>query len=393
MRKMKELVANEAVILTQELVRIPSHKDVENRESNVAEFIYNYCKEKGLEVEFQEVEGLRRNVIARLRGNGTGKTLMLSGHIDTVPPYEMTINPFGAEIVDGYVLGRGTNDMKGAVACMITAMANIKKKGKILGGDIILAAVVGEEEKSDGTAYVVKSGITADGAIEGEPSDYGYSLGHRGLEWIEIKIIGKRAHGCTPELGINAISKASKFIQKIETELMPKLKERKNEWMGPDIMNFGYIHGGTAPSFVADQCVIQFDRRYTPGEDSASVVKEYQDIIDELKAEDPEFQAEVIRMESNLMDDFDHAPLIAEPDSQIAKTVYNVLKEFNQKEPEVVVRGWTDAGLLSTYGKIPTVVTGPGNVKWSHAKDERIPVIDLVNYVEIYTRIAEEFCK
>ncbi len=390
---MDELNKSEVVKLTQELVRIPSHSDVKDKESNVAEFIYNYCREKGLEVEFQEVEGLRRNVIARLRGNGTGKNLMLSGHIDTVPPYEMIIDPFSGEIVDGYVLGRGSNDMKGAVACMITAMVNIKKKGKPLGGDIILAAVVGEEEKSDGVEHLVKCGVTADGAIEGEPSNYGYSLGHRGLEWIEIKFQGKRAHGCTPELGINAISKASKFIQKVETELMPKLKERKNKWMGPDIMNFGYIYGGVAPSFVADSCILQFDRRYTPGENVASVIKEYQDIIDELKAEDPEFKAEIIRMDSGVMNEFDHAPLIAEPDSRVAKTVYSVLKEFNKKEPEIVVRGWTDAGILSTYGKIPTVVTGPGNVKYSHAKDEKIPVVDLVNYAEIYTRIAEEFCR
>jgi acetylornithine deacetylase/succinyl-diaminopimelate desuccinylase family protein len=390
----KDMDYNEAVLLTQELVRIPSHKDVEDRESKVAEFIYAYCKEKGLEVEYQVVEGKRRNVIARLRGNGTGKTLMLSGHIDTVPPYDMVYDdPYSGDIVDGHLLGRGCNDMKGAVACMITAMVNIKNKGKVLGGDIILAAVAGEEEKSDGTALVVKSGITADGAIEGEPSNYGYSLGHRGLEWIEIKFIGKRAHGATPELGINAISKASKFIQKVETDLMPKLKERKNDYMGPDIMNFGYIHGGNAPSFVADTCILQFDRRYTPGQTVDDVVKDYQYIIDELKAEDPEFNAEIIRMEENLMYDFDHAPLIPEPDSMIAKTVYKVLSQFTGKEPELMQRGWTDAGLLSTYGKIPTVVTGPGHIKWSHAKDEKIPVADLVNYVEIYTKIAEEFCK
>lgn len=390
----KDMDRHEAVLLTRELVRIPSHKYVEDRESKVAEFIYAYCKEKGLEVEYQQVEGKRRNVIARLRGKGTGKTLMFSGHIDTVPPYEMEYDdPYSGDIVDGYLLGRGCNDMKGAVACMITAMVNIKNSGKVLGGDIVLAAAVGEEEKSDGAAQVVKSGIKADGAIEGEPSSFGYSLGHRGLEWLEIKFIGKRAHGGTPELGINAISKAAKFIQKVETDLMPKLKERYDEYMGPDVMNFGYIHGGTAPSFVADICILQIDRRYIPGFTVVDVIKEYQDIIDELKAEDPEFNAEITRMEENLMDDFDHAPLIPEPDSLIAKTVYNVLKEYTGKEPELMRRGWTDAGLLSTYGKIPTVVTGPGHIKWSHAKDEKIPVADLVNYTEIYTKIAEEFCK
>lgn len=384
----------DVVKLTQELIRIESHKFVENRESNVAEYIYNYCKEKGLEVEYQEVEGLRRNVIVRLRGNGSGKTLLFNGHTDTVPPYHMTIEPFEASIVDGYVLGRGANDMKGALACMITSMINIKNNGKVLGGDIILTAVVGEEEKSDGTEFIVKSGIKADGAIVGEPSNYGYALGHRGLEWLEIKIDGKIAHGGIPELGINAISKAAKLIRKIEDDLMPKLKLRQNEWMGPSVMNFGLIKGGTQPSSVADSCIIQIDRRYLPNENVESVLKEYQDIIDELSQEDPEFKAEIIRMDSNLMEEFDHAPLIAEPDSQIAKTVFSVLKEFNNKEPNIEKRrGWTDAGVLSTYGKIPTVVTGPGDLKYSHAKNEKIPVEDLINYVKIYTKIAEIFCK
>lgn len=386
--------ANDVVKLTQDLVKIPSHKFVENRESEVAEFIYNYCEKNGLEVEYQQVDGLRRNVIARLKGKGTGKNLIFNGHIDTVPPYEMEFEPFSAEIKDGYLLGRGCNDMKGAVACMITAMLNIKNKGNLLGGDIILTAAVGEEEKSDGTEFVVKSGITADGAIVGEPANFGYALGHRGLEWLEIRIEGKIAHGGIPELGINAISKAAKLIRRIEEQLMPKLKERQNEWMGPSVMNFGLIKGGTQPSSVADSCIIQIDRRYLPVENVEGVIKEYQDIIDEIKTEDPEFKAEIIRMDSNLMDEFDHAPLIAQPDSDIAKTVYKVLKEFINKEPNIEKRrGWTDAGVLSTYGKIPTVVTGPGDLKYSHAKNEKIPVVDLVNYVEIYTKIAEEFCK
>ncbi|MEL7648181.1 MAG: M20 family metallopeptidase [Sedimentibacter sp.] len=389
-----DLNSSDVVKLTQELIRIPSHKYTENREAAVAEFIYEYCTKHGLEAEYQEVEGPRKNVLVRLRGKGTGKTLLFNGHIDTVPPYEMTVEPYGGLIVDSFVTGRGANDMKGAVACMITAMLQIKNKGIVLGGDIVLTAVAGEEEKSDGTETVVKSGIRADGAVVGEPSNYGYALGHRGLEWLEIKIQGKAAHGGIPEMGINAISKAAKLISRIESNLMPKLKERQNEWMGPSVMNFGLISGGTQPSSVADSCVIQIDRRYLPEENVDSVLREYQDIIDELKNEDPDFQASISRMESNLMVGFDHAPLIAQPHSEIAKTVTSVLRQYIGKEPTIEKRrGWTDAGVLSTYGKIPTVVTGPGDLKYSHTRDEKIPVADLVNYVEIYTRIAEEFCR
>lgn len=389
-----DLNSSDVVKLTQELIRIPSHKYTENREAAAAEFIYKYCSEHGLEAEYQEVEGPRRNVLVRLRGKGTGKTLLFNGHIDTVPPYEMTVEPYGGLIEDSFVTGRGANDMKGAVACMITAMLQIKNKGIVLGGDIVLAAVAGEEEKSDGTETVVKSGIRADGAVVGEPSNYGYALGHRGLEWLEIKIQGKAAHGGIPEMGINAISKAAKLINRIESRLMPNLKTRQNEWMGPSVMNFGLISGGTQPSSVADSCVIQIDRRYLPEENVDSVIREYQDIIDELKNEDPDFQASISRMESNLMVGFDHAPLIAQPLSEIAQTVTSVLRQYIGKEPTIEKRrGWTDAGVLSTYGKIPTVVTGPGDLKYSHTRDEKIPVADLVNYVEIYKRIAEEFCR
>jgi len=98
----------------------------------------------------------------------------------------------------------------------------------------------------------VKNGIKADGAIVGEPSNYEYAIGHRGLEWLEIKVKGKAAHGGVPNLGINAISKAAKLILKIEEQVIPQLKDRDNEFMGPSVMNFGKIEGGNQPSTVAD---------------------------------------------------------------------------------------------------------------------------------------------
>lgn len=233
----------ELIKLTQDLIKIPSHKDVPNREKEVVDFIYRFCKENELEVELQDVDGERKNVLVYLRGTGNGKTLMFNGHTDTVPPYNMTIDPFKAEVKDGYIWGRGASDMKGPIASMLISMLAIKRSGIKLKGDIIFAGVLGEEEQSEGTEMLVKSGIKADGCIVGEPSNYEYAIGHRGLEWIEIKVKGKAAHGGVPNLGINAISKAAKLILKIEEEIYPKLKERFNEYMGPSVMNFGRIEG------------------------------------------------------------------------------------------------------------------------------------------------------
>ncbi len=385
---------NEVYELTQKLVQIPSHKDVPTREKEVALFIKAYCNENGLEATLSPVDGERYNVYIVLKGKEPGKTLLFNGHTDTVPPYEMTIPPFDGLIKDGYLWGRGCNDMKGALAAMITAMLIIKRADLDLKGDIVLAAVVGEEEQSDGTEQFVHEGIKADGAFVGEPSNYEYAIGHRGLEWLEFEFIGKAAHGGTPKDGVNAISMASKFIEAVERDLMPRIELRTNEFMGSSVMNFGKITGGTQPSTVADQCFLQLDRRYVTGETVVSVMEEYQEIIDQLKVEIPEFQCEMRRMPSNMMKRFDHMYHYTSPEEAIVKSVEKVLEAYLDEKPKITrKRGWTDAATLSYYGKIPTVITGPGNLKDSHTKAEKISLESLNDYVVLYAEIALDFLK
>ena len=384
----------ELIKLTQDLVSIPSHKDIPNREKEVAEYIYNFCKQNGFSVEYQDVEGERKNVIVYLNGEGTGKTLMFNGHTDTVPPYNMIIEPYDPIIKDGFIWGRGTSDMKGPIASMLIAMLAIKRSNRNMKGNIVFTGVVGEEEQSDGTEMLIKSKlIKADGAIVGEPSNYEYAIGHRGLEWIEIRVKGKAAHGGVPHLGVNAISKAAKLIMKIEEELYPKLKDRYNEYMGPSVMNFGRIEGGAQPSTVADWCSIMIDRRYIPGEDVESVFKEYEDIIHNLKKEDPDFDAEIIRMDNNFLT-LDHLYLMTPPEDPIVIATKKAIKETIGCEPDITrKRGWTDAALLSNFGNIPTVVTGPGDISYSHTKDERVAIKHLIDYVDIYGKVAIESCE
>lgn len=383
---------SELVKLTQSLIQIPSHKDIPHRERDVAKFIHQFCIENGLETELVPVDGERCNVMVYLRGDGSGKTLLLNGHTDTVPPYNMTIDPFAAEVKDGCVWGRGAVDMKGPIASMLITMVALKRAGAKLKGDVIFAGVIGEEERSEGSEYLVKSGIKADGAIVGEPSNYEYAIGHRGLEWLEIIIKGKAAHGGVPHLGINAIEKAAMFIQRIKEDLYPKLKERFNEYMGPSVMNFGVIQGGSQPSTVADECRIKIDRRYIPGENVETVLKEYQDIIDALKTEDPDFNAEIVRMPNNMLT-LDHLYLMTPPDNPIVISVKESIKKVIGREPEITrQRGWTDAALISNFGNIPTVVFGPGKISFSHTKDERVEISELVDAVDIYSKIIEDFC-
>ncbi len=389
-----QISTDELVELLRKMISIPSHWDVPNREVDIVYFLSDFLKKEGIEYELQKVDKIRSNIIARLNGTGEGKSLALNGHLDTVPPYNMTIDPFAANILKSKIFGRGAVDMKGPIACMIMTLIAFKRAGIKLKGDLIFTGVLAEETNSDGCEALIHSGFKADGAIVGEPSNNEYAIAHRGLEWLEIEIIGKRAHGGIPEEGINAIVNAAKFILRVQEKLVPKLKNRYHPHMGPSVMNFGRIDGGTQPSTVADKCIIQLDRRYIPSESLDDVINEYKNILEELYNEDKDFKYELKRMPSSIMKIYDHVPMETSPDDPLVHAVVNSLQKINKIPPKMTTRrGWTDAAILNYYGKIPTVVYGPGDISRSHTAEEYITIEELINGFRTYCLVAMEFCE
>ena len=383
--------SQELVELTQSLIRIPSHKDTPGQERDIAAFMNEYLQNNQIESVLHPVVDERSNVIARVLGNGTGRSLMFNGHTDTVLPYNMTVDPYAAEIKDGKIYGRGAVDMKGALACFMMTLIIMRRSGFVPGGDVIFTGVIGEEGKSEGTEYIVKSDIRADAAIVGEPSDYEYAVGHRGLEWFDVIIRGKSSHSGRPERGVNAIEHAMTFIQRVKQDLYPVLKEKYDEYSGESVMNFGTITGGTEQSTVADRCVIRLDRRFIPGETKESVMAEYQDIIDRLSKEDPTFDAEIRVTPESLLELY-HPPLITSVNEPIVSAVRESIRDVILREPAITRGiGWSDAGLLKTYANIPTVVFGPGDLSLAHTEQEHISIEDLMNGVDIYCRLVQKF--
>lgn len=386
------LNVDEVVHVTSELVKIESHRDAPERELQCAKRIAQFFTDWGFKPELVPVLEGRPNVYCALKGSGEGMSLMLNGHTDTVPAYQMDFPPFEPFIRDGMLYGRGTVDMKGALACMMVAMRLLRDLHVHLRGDLIFSGVINEEDRSEGTEFLVRNGPHADRCVVGEPTGLAIMAGHRGLEWLEFEFIGKAAHGGTPEKGINAISMAAKFIRRVEEKLLPELAKRVHPIIGPAVMNFGVIKGGTQPSTVADRCVVQIDRRWVPMEKLDRVLGEYQEILAELKQEDPRFNCTMTRMESN-MATMDHMPVDIPLDDPLVLDLKASLIELGISEPRIgAFGGWTDASLIGNFAHIPTLIFGPGDLSVAHSRCEYVPVEELRTAVLSYALLAAALC-
>lgn len=377
--------------LVKDLVRIPSHRDVPTREHEVALFLAKFLEDEGIDVKLRTVERDRPNVIAVIKGSGRGRSLMLNGHTDTVPAYDMDISPFSPKVDNGRLYGRGSLDMKGGLGAMALALVGVHRSRVRLSGDLILTAVIGEEDRSEGTEDIVLKGPRADAAIVGEPTDLEIQPTHRGLEWLNIHFYGKAAHGGQADRGVNAISMAAKFVNEVERELLPVLSSRKSKYMMSPTMNLGVIQGGQQPSSVADHCLIKVDRRWVPEEKLQQVFEEIYDIFDKLKREDPQFKAKLVRDPSN-MKSMTHVPNVVSPSNPIVRTLGESTKVVTGKAPKMTsFWGWTDAALLTHFGKTPAIVFGPGG-KGAHSRTEYVLTDHLAVCTSVYALTAVGFC-
>mgnify|MGYP001765754016 FL=1 len=377
--------------LVKSLVKIPSHSQVPTREKEVAEFLKGFLVDEGIDARLRQVEKDRPNVIAVLKGSGKGKSLMLNGHTDTVPPYEMDIPPFTPKVAGGKLYGRGSLDMKGGLASMAMTLVALDRAKVPLAGDLYLAAVVGEEERSEGTEDIVLKGPKADMAIVGEPTDLEIQPSQRGLEWFDIHFYGKAAHGGQAHMGVNAISMASRFVNLLETDLLPRLRAKGGRKTLPPTLNVGVIRGGQQPSSVADHCLVKIDRRWTPEEDLQTVFQEIYDLFDVLKKADPHFRAELKRDQTN-MKTMTHVPNYVPGDHRLVQSLKESVASVTGGPAKVTsFWGWTDASLMTHFGKTPTVVFGPGGAG-AHSRTEYVLTEDLQKCMLVYSSTAIDVC-
>lgn len=274
--------------LTQALIRQQSYS---GHEKGVSDALVDFYKKNNFDTIHVDRYG---NTIGGIKGSKPGPKILFDGHMDTVPvtnEAEWEHPPFAAEIHDGKIYGRGTSDMKGAIAAMaVAAVAYREETGGDFAGEIYVAGVVHEEIFEGVAAREISAYVKPDYVIIGEASQGNIKIGQRGRGELKVEVFGKPAHSANPEKGINAVYKICKIIEEIR-----KLEPTEHPKLGKGILELTDIKSSPYPgaSVVPEYCMATYDRRLLVGETPESVIKPLQDLLDKMMAEDPELKAKV----------------------------------------------------------------------------------------------------
>ncbi|HSQ79014.1 MAG TPA: M20 family metallopeptidase [Candidatus Bathyarchaeia archaeon] len=379
------------IALLQKMVRAPSHPGIPRPEEATVLALRAYLEGHDIPARIIEVRDGRPNLIATLDGKGPGRHLLLTGHTDTVPPNKgSSADLFSATLANGRMFGRGTVDMKGALAAMAGALVEIRESGGLDTGRVTLAAVIDEELESLGTEALIKSGFRADGAVVGEATGNRVAIGHKGLEWLEARFFGRAVHGSVREEGIDAIAAAAHFVSLIESELIPEFARRPDPLLGPSAINVGTIHGGQQPSIVPDECKVQVDRRWVSTETIEEVFAGLEALLTKVRAARPGLRTELARMPEGMATML-HGPLVIDAGHPLVRAAQDALSASGQDSSPTTFPAWTDGALLSLEASIPTVIWGPGDLKLAHSAEESVAVDEILLASRLYADAARRF--
>jgi acetylornithine deacetylase len=297
-RVLEHIDNDELIELTRGLAEFRSFSD---HEKECAEWLADYMDGNGFDVELQEAERNRPNVIARLRGDGTGASLMFNGHLDIDPiPDDYKHDPWNIEVRDGRLWGHGIANMKGGVASMAHAAIAVKRSGIPLRGDLVVAGVVGELQAGVGTRHLVESDLLTDLALVPEPSDMNVRTMHSCIFTSLVTV-----HGMSGWIGgmhayktINAVDKMADVVQALRhLEFThtpnPDLPGLPRYVIGTVVGGLGDDFELWRPSYVPDRCSITLEARLLPDMTVDGALADIERALDELRAADPDLHVEL----------------------------------------------------------------------------------------------------
>lgn len=391
----------ELIKLTSDLIKINSENPT-GSQREVIDFVKNYLNEAGIENKEVSSNENYPCILAEM-GSDEGFSIIINGHVDVVPAGDLSkwdFDPFGGEVTDKLILGRGTSDMKAGVACVLFVMKLLKQSGAKLEGNIRLHIVSDEETGGAyGTKWLCEQGYAdnADACLVAEPtSNSTIEIGQKGSNELVLKAHGTPAHGSLGNYkGDNAILKLAKVLEgigKLHT-IKGKYEESQLEALAnskyiaktkldvPGIENVidhvtasvGTISGGNKLNMVPDYCEAHVDVRLPIGVDIDEMEKEIQDMIKDSGVNGVEYEVNWINLGNS-------TPI----DSAIVKAVKNnAEKMWNIEVLPAYQWASSDAKFYRMHG-IPTIQYGPSNTEGIHSYNENVDIEDVLNSSKIY---------
>jgi acetylornithine deacetylase/succinyl-diaminopimelate desuccinylase-like protein len=359
-----------AVELLQELIRIPSVNPEgdpgteHTGEQAIAEWLAGWLRREfpAARVELRDVLPGRPNVVARF-SDGVGKKprLLFAPHTDTVSVGGMTIAPFGGELRDGRVWGRGASDTKGSMAAMLWALRAMRDRLPSLGHEIWFAALCSEEAGQYGARALAEQ-ERFDFVIAGEPSGLDAVVAHKGALWLTLTTRGRAVHAAEPERGENAIYKMADVLRCIRDELPVALGATGHPLLGRTTVSAGTVKGGSKINIVPDSCTAEVDIRCLPGD--ATILER---VSARLRSACPDLEITSTSAQ----------PMLTDPS-------HPVIRLLQGCGSACIGAPWfSDAGIFAAAG-MPSIALGPGSIAQAHTRDEWIAVNDLEKGVAFF---------
>jgi len=398
--------------LTQDLLRIPTLNPPGENYREICDYLQKRLAASGFDVELIRAHDTpgdsdkypRWNMVARRDGDRPGECVHFNSHTDVVDVgLGWTRDPFGGELVDGKIYGRGACDMKGGLAASIVAAEAFLAVCPAFSGAIEISGTADEESGGyGGVAYLAGKGYFSPERVQHviipEPLNKDrICLGHRGVWWAEVETYGEIAHGSMPFLGDCAVRHMGAVIDEMEENLFPALAQKRTdmpvvpEGARQSTLNINSIHGGQSegdedftglPSpCVPDSCRMVIDRRFLLEENIDDVQEEILDVLKTIEGRRENFRYDVRELHRVL-------PTMTEKDAPVVTTVARAIRETMGREAEYVVSpGTYDQKHIDRIGKLKNCIAyGPGILDLAHKPDEYVGVDDMLDSAKVMGR-------
>lgn len=352
--------------LIGDLVRIETENPPGN-EARCTEFIESWFKQRGIESEMIDKPYPDRPQVVASVGKGS-PTVVLNGHVDVVPAGDRdnwSYPPYGAEIDDGRLYGRGSADMKTGVALAMCTAADLSERidADDLDGTVIVQAAIGEETAEPGTEELIAAGYGGDYAVVLEPTEMKTATSEKGLAWYEITVSGEPSHASRPDQGVNAITGARPVLDALAA-YDGRVRERTDDLVGRAYATVTEFEAGTKENVVPEEATITVDRRFLPSEGASEIDAEIDDLLTEVATEHG------IEIAWERTRTYDSAAI--SPDSPLAEVFREHASEVADVSPDPWgVQASTDVRNF-VEADVEAITWGPGDLAQAHTYDEYV---------------------